>query len=197
MSTLDTSSSNSGSTPVSFDPATGSMIRLEHFLDTVLRQSLDKVLQERDTVNTMASQCIQLRELFEEMRALSSTHSFITNKSSSSLSSSSNAGVNTNNTTNTTNSSVPQRNHIMVDIGNHFFVQCTVHDASQVWVNLGCGVVLPMSTAEANVFLQKKEKMLRERAARLSKEALRLKYRIRLVMEAITQLYDRSIGQSV
>ncbi|PWU82968.1 hypothetical protein C4B63_442g4 [Trypanosoma cruzi] len=89
----------------------------------------------------------------------------------------------------------PQRNQIMVDIGNYFFVQCSVKDGSQVWVNLGCGVVLPMSTAEADVFLQKKEKLLRERAARLSKEALRIKYRIRLVMEAISQLYDRATGQ--
>ncbi|RNF19916.1 protein UXT [Trypanosoma conorhini] len=171
--------------PASFDAETGSMARLEHFLDAVLRQSLERVLRERDTVYAMASDCCQLRELFEEMRALSSTHSFIAEGEASSAAAAAGGEAERR----------PQRNQIMVDIGNHFFVQCAVRDASQVWVNLGCGVVLPMSTAEADAFMQKKEKLLRERAARLSKEALRIKYRIRLVMEAITRLYDRATGQ--
>ncbi|KEG08422.1 protein UXT [Trypanosoma grayi] len=165
------------------------MIRLEHFLDNVLRQSLAKVLQKRDVVYEMASQCCQLRDLFEEMRALSATHSFI--KDGGSPSSPPAAPVAA------PPGEVPQRNQIMVDIGNHFFVQCTIADASRVLVNLGCGVVLPMSTAEACEFLHKKERLLRERAARLSKEALRITYRIRLVMEAITRLYDRASGQRV
>ncbi|EAN88120.1 hypothetical protein C3747_46g29 [Trypanosoma cruzi] len=177
--------------PSSFDAETGRMARLEHFLDAVLRQSLEKVLRERDTVYTMASECCQLRELFQEMRALSSTHSFITDGDAPSLPATIAAGGGEKEE----EEKRPQRNQIMVDIGNYFFVQCSVKDGSQVWVNLGCGVVLPMSTAEADVFLQKKEKLLRERAARLSKEALRIKYRIRLVMEAISQLYDRATGQ--
>ncbi|RNE99660.1 protein UXT [Trypanosoma rangeli] len=179
--------------PTSFDAETGSMARLEHFLDAVLRQSLEKVLRERDTVYTMVSDCCQLRKLFEEMRALSSTHSFISEGEASSPSVAAAAAAAA--AAECGEEGKPQRNQIMVDIGNHFFVQCSVRDASQVWVNLGCGVVLSMSTAEADAFMQKKERLLRERAARLSKEALRIKYRIRLVMEAIARLYDRATGQ--
>lgn len=180
------------------DAAMSSMIRLEHFVDVVLRQSLEKVLRDRDVVYTMTSQCCQLRELLGEMRELSLSHSSTVGSCGGghSLVSPLSSPVCV---TTTTAAAVaaPRRNDIMVDVGNHFFAQCTVADASFVWVNLGCGVVLPMSTAEANVFLEKREKLLRERASRLSKEALRIKYRIRLVMEAITQLYDRASGQQV
>nr|CCC95827.1 unnamed protein product [Trypanosoma congolense IL3000] len=169
----------------SCDAALGSMVRLEHFLDVVLRQSLERVLGQRDSVYTMISNCCQLRDLFEDMRSLSSTHSLIRRSVGSSAPAPAPAPA----------GGVPQRNHLMVDLGNHFFVQCAVADASQVWVNLGCGVVLPMTQEEAVTFLGKREKLLRERASRLSRESLRIKYRMRLVMEAITRLHDRTTGQ--
>ncbi|KAG8346623.1 putative Prefoldin subunit [Trypanosoma vivax] len=180
-----------------------SMLRLEHFLDVVLRQSLKHVLEQRDKVYTMASDCCQLRDLFDEMRGLSSTRSFIPD--SGTLPAAAPAGahdvgqVGANSSIGNSNgaaSDATQRNHIMVDLGNNFFVQCTIPDASRVLVNVGCGIILPMSTAEAEVFLKKRERLLRERAGTLSKEALRIKYRMRLVMEAITRLYDRTTGQS-
>ncbi|CBH18317.1 hypothetical protein, conserved [Trypanosoma brucei gambiense DAL972] len=191
------------------DAAMGSMLRLEHFLDAVLRQSLARVLAQRDEVYNMASNCCQLRSLFDEMQSLSSTHSFIRRDEGSStaltVSAAVAAGEGKQSVGNATvvrgagstpgDVSVQQRNHIMVDLGNHFFVQCTVADASRMWVNLGCGVVLPMFRDEALAFLQRRERLLRERAARLSKEALRIKYRMRLVMEAITRLYDRTTGR--
>lgn len=137
-----------------------SVTRLEHFLEVVLRKDLDKALRERDALFQRVADCTHFRTTIQELRNLSQDGS-----------GESNSGA-----------------KILVDVGCNFFMKCKVVDTSTVLVNIGCGVVLPMACSEADVFLMKKERLLKEMAAAKTRESLRLRFRIRLVMEAITRL---------
>lgn len=124
-------------------------LRLESFIDNVLKANLHTVLRRRDNVYDQVSQCCQLQAMLcdansTQMKAMS-------------------------------------------DLGCGFFVECKV-DAETIHVNLGCGVILQMNLADAATFLRKKEELLRKEGARLTKEALRIKYRIHLVLEAINRI---------
>ena len=79
---------------------------------------------------------------------------------------------------------------MLVDVGSHFYMEAHVPNPEVVHVNVGCNLILPMLHEEADAFLVKKEQLHRDNAGRKTKEALRLKFRMRLVMEAIAQLHD-------
>ncbi|GET86335.1 hypothetical protein, conserved [Leishmania tarentolae] len=188
----------STTSPVATAPA--GVLHLERFLESVLKQSLDAVLSQRDELYATVAQCAQLRWLMDDMRALSRHHSFIEASTAAEAAPPSATGA--------PNASPPlmskraqacayqppQKNKILVDLGNHFYTQGVVKDASVLYMNIGCGVVLPMSLDEARDFLQKKESVVRRMIMNKSKEALRIKYRIRLVTEAIARLNERHLG---
>jgi prefoldin subunit 5 len=142
-----------------------------------LKHELDKAMERRDAAYTRASQCHLLRRTLRDMVQL---HEFESNQSgttpgasvgSAALASSFGATI-------------------QVDLGCSCYVQVEVPDASVVLINIGCGVIVPMNHAEANQFLVSKEALLKQDVQRLTKEILRLKYRIRLVIEAISRLHD-------
>jgi hypothetical protein len=156
----------------------GGTVRLEAFLEDVLRAELDKVLAARDAVYDRASQCRKLQLLLADVDELID---------GGGLPAAGPAGP------------APAA-HLrpmttLVDLGNHFFAKCEVADTSVVSVNIGCGVVLPMTRDEARQFLVTKERLLRSDGDRLTKEALRVKYRMRLVMEAIARINDKQVGR--
>lgn len=156
-------------------------LRLEHFLDSVLRKTLHDVLLQRDELFSLASSCVQLRQLLQSMRHLSSvdvSHPPQPNSGSGDAPSSSQPALR------------PTRT--LVDLGHRFFMQAEIKDPSIVRINIGCGVVVPMNHAEAETFLIKKEASLTELAKLKTRESLRIKFRIRLVMEAIMRLQSPS-----
>ncbi|KPA77588.1 hypothetical protein ABB37_06956 [Leptomonas pyrrhocoris] len=198
-------------------PAPPGVLHLERFLESVLKKNLDTVLSQREELYNTVAQCAQLRWLMEDMQALSRYHSFVEAASAAEAASATSASAaaadgaaavapSTSNRISASSSSPvskraqanaytpPQRNTILVDLGHHFYTQGVVRDASVVYVNLGCGVVLPMSQEEARAFLKKKESVVREMITSKSKEALRIKYRIRLVSEAIARLNESHLG---
>jgi hypothetical protein len=156
-------------------------LRLETFLDSVLRKSLEEALLQRDEILTMASSCTHLRQTLKALRDVNLPLSPIEVTSSSSTSPSSNAPVTS------VDASLPPT-MMLVDIGHRFFMQAHVKNPSLVHVNVGCGVVIPMQHSEAETFLEKKESLLAERAKRKTQDILRIKFRMRLVMEAISRL---------
>lgn len=165
------------------DAAHSSMTRLEHFLDAVLKPLLQEEMCKRDGAVQLAAECNQLCVLFSEMKTLSG----IDNVS---------APVNPSAFIRTSKPLPPrpQRNHILVNLGNHFYTSALVKDAGSVWLNVGCGVVLEMSTDAAKVHLSKREKLARDSLERQNQKILRLKFRIRLVTEAIKRLHNQCIG---
>lgn len=158
-------------------------LRLETFLDSVLRKSLEEALIQRDEILTMASSCTHLRQT---LKALRDVHAPLA--SSEVVGASSTSTTAASSTTNETLNVALPPTMMLVDIGHRFFMQAHVKQPSLVHVNVGCGVVLPMNHSEAEGFLEKKEKLLAERSKRKTQDILRIKFRMRLVMEAITRL---------
>lgn len=194
--------------------APAGILQLERFLETILKQSLREAIETRDCVRSAASQCVQLRKLFREMQGLSRERTFISRGEaaaesvgnpppSSSSSSTSVVGSASGSIANSSNSNSSDLykdnpramgNRLLVDLGNHFYAAARVRDAGRVHLNVGCGVLLEMSIAEADGFLRIKEAALRATAMAQTREALRLVYRIRLVTEAIARLSEREMG---
>lgn len=171
-------------------------LRLETFLDSVLRKSLEEALIQRDEILTMASSCTHLRQTLKSLRDLH-TPPPLQVAGSSAVSSASNS---------TSLSHAPAAGApsprslddplpptlMQVDVGHRFFMQANVKNPALVHVNIGCGVVVPMKHSEAETFLQKKELLLAERGKKKTQDILRIKFRMRLVMEAISRLQQPS-----
>ncbi|CBZ24237.1 conserved hypothetical protein [Leishmania mexicana MHOM/GT/2001/U1103] len=188
--------------------APAGVLHLERFLESILKQNLDTVLSQRDELYATVAQCAQLRWLMDDMQALSRYHSLIEASTAaeaaaavplSALAPAASGAPNASPPLMSKRAQAdaykpPRRNKILVDLGNHFYTQGVVKDAGVLLMNVGCGVVLPMSLEEAREFLRKKEAVVRRMIMNKSKEALRIKYRIRLVTEAIARLNERHLG---
>jgi prefoldin subunit 5 len=157
-----------------------SMERLETFLEEILKKDLEKVMRERDALYNSIADCHKLRSVLGDVR-----------RSAQGV-----AGADDGKDRPQGSSSwVPEAEVTMLtDIGCRFFMQAKLRDPTVVHLNIGCGVVLPMTHDEAVRFLVKKEGLLNEAAGRKTKDALRLRFRIRVVMEAITRLYDAQMA---
>lgn len=164
-------------------------VQLESFLDSVLKKSLQEGMEKRASYIQLAAQCNQLQQLCEEMKALScSSLQTPAEKDQRKTESSTIGGVNR-------STCIPrQKNKILVDLGNHFYTPAAIQDALHISLNIGCGVVLEMTTEDAITHLRKREAYAKECIDRQNVQLLRTKYRIRLVTEAIRRLHERSIG---
>lgn len=136
------------------------MARLEHFLDAVLKQSLQEAMERRGRYMDLIAQCTQLRHLLAEMDALA-PGSF---------------------------------SELLVNLGHHVYAAATVPRRDTLWVHIGCGVVVEMSREEALRHLGRREAVARAALDRQNRHVLRLKYRIRLVTEALRRLHERYTG---
>lgn len=172
------SSPVSASAEVTLAAPTAGMARLEHFLDAVLKQTLQQEMAKRDRFIDLAAQCNQLQGLCEEMRTLSSSSLIPVQRTASTNAASATA-------------SPRQKNKVLVNLGNHFYTPATIRNTNVICLNIGCGVVLEMPTEDAVKHLKKREKLAKEALERQNVQILRLKYRIRLVTEAIRRLHEK------
>lgn len=161
------------------------MFHLESFLDRVLRPDLHKVLERRDAARDNVARCHQLRMLLDEIALAADTVDERDVRVAAKTAGPTGAPL---------PPPPPAPVTILTDIGCHNYMECELADPSTVHVNIGAGVIAPLSEKEARVFLAKKEVVLRKNIERMSREALRVKYRIRLVMEAITRVHDAAIA---
>ena len=158
---------------------------LETFLDEQLKKQHETVLRQREEYYTLASQAHRMsRYLTKDMPQLTGTSpSEAQNKA-------------------------PPTTTMLMDLGQHVYAQAMVetkHLTSSVIVDIGPGpvkksgtkacacddggrVLVPLTIAEAVHYFKKREAVMTKLAEGKTKEALKLKYRIRLVMEAIRRL---------
>lgn len=146
---------------------TAAVARLEYFLDAVLKQELHGAMSSRDRFIDLVAQCTQLQGLLMEMTALAKPA----------------AG-----------GAARSQNKILVNLGNHFYTSASVVDNRTIWLNIGCGVVIERTREEAVSHLKKRESIARAGLHAQNVEILRLKFRIRLVTEAIRRLHQQCIG---
>ncbi|EPY21051.1 protein UXT [Strigomonas culicis] len=184
-------------------PPTEGIKRLEHFVNDILKVELVKLLTERDVLRDQASQCVQARQLFRDMAHLRHAPSVGQNEgddvarrdaSPGGAADGPEVGSPSRSRSSQKKKAAANKASLLVNLGNHFYIPAVVKDATTVYVNIGCGVVLAMSTDEAESFLEKREKQLREKSAWKTRESLKLKYRIKLVTEAIARLNERTMG---
>jgi prefoldin subunit 5 len=179
-----------------------SMERLEGFLEEVLKKDLDTVMRKRDEVYQQIADCGQLRQLLVQIKEQSKplaepsskgAPSAVTRPKAASHTVSAGALGGISHASDSTASAVwtpTEEVQMLTDLGCHFYAPCTLSDPTTVNVNVGCGVFVAMDHEEASRFLVKKENMLKEKAFTLTKEAVRLRYRIRVVLEALARLYE-------
>ena len=217
-----------------------SALKLEDFLDSVLRRDLQNALKKRDDCYNAASHCYHFRQLLADMVDLDEVRNISIDQLTSSTTASSTAArsgsgdsknkmggapprseaslatevtVATSKVVSSavlsesferqqldrdapvarkshssTSSRDPEPTSMLLDLGCHFFTEAEIPNPAVVYINVGCGVVCPMSHTEAKKFLVKKERLLRDESVSLSKEVLRVRFRMRLVMEAINRL---------
>ena len=160
--------------------------RLEAFLESGLRQHHERVLRRRDAAYKAASDSHKLARLLrDDLRRVGrpvlpddvadATAAVAAGGASRATSAS---------------SSVPAEGpmRMLVDLGQRVYGTVEVDDPSVVFVNIGCDILCPLTVSEALDFLRRKEAAAKAAADALTKEALRLRFRMRLVMEAIGRL---------
>ncbi|KAG9295995.1 hypothetical protein G9A89_011847 [Geosiphon pyriformis] len=82
----------------------------------------------------------------------------------------------------------------MVDLGTNFYVQAKVPDTSFLYINVGFGFHVQLTSSEAVEFIDRKEKLLQRKADQYSKEVAKIKANIKMVLEALTEIMNLNKG---
>nr|XP_060618771.1 protein UXT [Anolis sagrei ordinatus] len=75
-----------------------------------------------------------------------------------------------------------------VDLGCHFYVNAEVPNTSTIFVALGYGFFVELTLPEALAFIEKKNKLLTELSEALTKDSVKIKANIRMVLEGLREL---------
>ncbi|XP_027692600.1 protein UXT [Vombatus ursinus] len=75
-----------------------------------------------------------------------------------------------------------------VDLGCNFYVNAEVPDPSRIFVTLGYGFFLELTLKEALKFIDRKSHFLILLSDRLTRDSVRIKAHIRLVLEGLREL---------
>ena len=76
----------------------------------------------------------------------------------------------------------------LVDIGCNTYAQARVNDCSKICVAVGLGFFLEMELGEASRYVEKRIGELNERAQELSQQSSQINARIKIVLQALTEL---------
>ncbi len=79
-----------------------------------------------------------------------------------------------------------------VDLGCNFYVQAEVPDPTKILVEVGLGFLAELTLPEALKFIEKKTKVLEQRACELTKQSCQVKANIKLTLEALRGLQNIS-----
>ena len=144
------------------------VLKYEEFLNEKLRTDLRGVHEERDQIYKQISDYMQLKRLIETIK-----DSACGDKGT----------INSNN-----NISPPCNIKMKMDLGCNFYCQTVIPDCSRVFVMVGFGYYVEMTLHEAEIFIDKKIKILNQKSQRCSKDSAKIKAHIKLVMAGLREL---------
>ena len=79
-----------------------------------------------------------------------------------------------------------------VDSGQNFYVKARVTNPQKVCVDIGFGMFLEMNHTEALEFIENKSKFLQDKADNLTKESVKIKASIKLVLHGLREIQGLS-----
>ena len=79
-----------------------------------------------------------------------------------------------------------------VDLGQNFYAKAKVPNHQKVNVDIGFGMFLQMNYTEALDFIQKKNKLLQDKADKLTEESIKIKASIKLVIHGLREVQGLS-----
>ena len=79
-----------------------------------------------------------------------------------------------------------------VDLGQNFYVKARVTNPQKVCVDIGFGMFLEMNHTEALEFIENKSKFLQDKADNLTKESVKIKASIKLVLHGLREIQGLS-----
>lgn len=79
-----------------------------------------------------------------------------------------------------------------VDLGQNFYVKARVKNPQKVCVDIGFGMFLEMNQTEALEYIEKKSKFLNDKADNLTKESVKIKASIKLVLHGLREIQGLS-----
>ena len=144
------------------------VLKYEEFLNEKLRTDLRGVHEERDQIYKQISDYMQLKRLIETIK---------------------DSACGDKGTINSNNNIPPPCNIKMkMDLGCNFYCQTVIPDCSRVFVMVGFGYYVEMTLHEAEIFIDKKIKILNQKSQRCSKDSEKIKAHIKLVMAGLREL---------
>ena len=148
------------------------VLKYEEFLNEKLRTDLRGVHEERDQIYKQISDYMQLKRLIETVKD------------------STGGGHRTAVINNNNNIPPPCNIKMKMDLGCNFYCQTVIPDCSRLFVMVGFGYYVEMTLHEAEVFIDKKIKILNQKSQRCSKDSAKIKAHIKLVMGGLRELQN-------
>ena len=146
------------------------VLKYEEFLNEKLRTDLRIVHEQRDRIYKEINEYMQVKRLIETIKGQKEHE------------------------TGNKNSSDNCTAKIKMDLGCNFYCQTVIPDCSRIYILVGYGYYVEMTLEEANTFIDKKVKILKDKSQMCSKDSAKIKAHIKLVMEGLRELQSLNFG---
>lgn len=138
------------------------VLRYEEFLNDKLKADLQEVHKQRDKIYKEMNDYMQLKRVIETIQKDQKDTKCDSHKKNTMK--------------------------MKMDLGCNFYCDTLVPDCSRIYLLVGYGYFLEMTLEEANVFIDKKLKLLNNKSQTCSKDSAKIKAHIRLVMEGLREI---------
>uniref|UniRef100_A0A4X2KXR7 Ubiquitously expressed prefoldin like chaperone n=1 Tax=Vombatus ursinus TaxID=29139 RepID=A0A4X2KXR7_VOMUR len=159
------------------------VLQYETFVSDVLQRDLRQVLAQREEVYRKLAGYLQLKNILERIQVRRAGSGARGPQPLGRR-----AGRPAKHTPPPPQASGGQNLRTQVDLGCNFYVNAEVPDPSRIFVTLGYGFFLELTLKEALKFIDRKSHFLILLSDRLTRDSVRIKAHIRLVLEGLREL---------
>ncbi|XP_066916210.1 protein UXT homolog [Clytia hemisphaerica] len=147
------------------------VLKYEEFLNEKLRTDLRIVHEQRDKLYKEINEYMQVKRLIETLK-----------------------GQKEHNNTDDKKSPDKCTAKMKMDLGCNFYCQTLIPDCSRIYLLVGYGYFVEMTLEEADNFIDKKLKILKDKSQLCSKDSAKIKAHIKLVMGGLRELQNLNFG---